>query len=82
MLLFLLIIMHICIKLFHWKYTKICRSKGKVLYIAEFPDRELGLYVRAIERCLKISRQVLQERSFLSMPVCTETNGKENVRGG
>lgn len=74
MLLFLLIIIHVCVKLFHLKYSKLSKSKGKVLYIAEFLARELGSYVRAraIEGCLKISKQVLKENSFLSMPLCRE----------
>ena len=69
--------MYVCVTLFHFKYSKLRRSKGKV-YPAEFLDREPGSYVRAraIDGCLKISRQVLQENSFMSMPVCKENNGK------
>lgn len=46
--------MYVCTKIFHLK-CKLCRFKGKILAIAQFPDRELESYVRAgkIERCLK-----------------------------
>lgn len=51
--------------------------KAKCCILWSFLTIELG-YVRrrAIKRCLEISRKVLEEKSFLNMPLGKESNGK------